>query len=154
MEKTISTLELLSGGSQVLSTKQLAKSLSMNYKVISKMRKEGRFPIKHKLIGTKIVYTISSVAKYLESDEPEQALPIQKKSIEIEPLKRRSSNKAQLPNLSRKMLMLGFMSALKTFNETIEETLLYCERKMQNDSLAENLIKNIELENIKPIKKV
>jgi len=67
----LTQLQVMSGGSLVMTTEQLAKSLSMNPKVISRMRREGRFPIAHKSIGSKIVYSIVSVAHYLLSDEPE-----------------------------------------------------------------------------------
>ena len=69
MGKLISTLELLAGGSQVMSIAQLVKCLSMNPKLMSRMRQEGRFPILHQTSGSKIAYYIMAAASYLTSDE-------------------------------------------------------------------------------------
>lgn len=132
-------LQLMSGGSLVMSTDQLAKSLSMNPKVISRMRQEGRFPIAHKSIGSKIVYSIVSVANYLLSDEPEpqvQAIVPTK----IEPPKRRASSaKAPLPDLSRKMLMRAFVSTLEVQQSNIEFLLLFFKRKAMAEDLSSAL---------------
>ena len=156
MEKLLSTLELLSGGSQVMSTDQLAKCLSMNPKVISRMRQEGRFPIPHKTIGTKIAYSILAVAKYLFSDELEQKTePPPKKTKAITPEKRRvTSKKALMPDLSRKMLMQGFLSALEQQKERIESTMLFFDRKIKFEDLRnelkneKKLLKNSNFEKI------
>lgn len=122
-----------------MSTDQLAKSLSMNPKVISRMRQEGRFPIAHKSIGSKIVYSIVSVANYLLSDEPEpqvQAIVPTK----IEPPKRRASSaKAPLPDLSRKMLMRAFVSTLEVQQSNIEFLLLFFKRKAMAEDLSSAL---------------
>ena len=137
-------LQLMSGGSLVMSTEQLAKSLSMNPKVISRMRQEGRFPIAHKSIGSKIVYSIVSVANYLLSDEPEpqvQAIVPTK----IEPPKRRASSaKAPLPDLSRKMLMRAFVSTLEVQQSNIEFLLLFFKRKAMADDLNRDLSVKVE----------
>lgn len=126
-----------------MSTEQLAKSLSMNPKVISRMRQEGRFPIAHKSIGSKIVYSIVSVANYLLSDEPEpqvQAIVPTK----IEPPKRRASSaKAPLPDLSRKMLMRAFVSTLEVQQSTIEHLLLLFKRKAMAEELNSTLPVNL-----------
>lgn len=74
----IAQLQIFSGGAMVMSTAQLASCLSMNPKVISRMRQEKRFPVKEKMIGTKIVYTLDTVANCLLGEEqiasPQQTL--------------------------------------------------------------------------------
>ena len=118
-----------------MSTEQLAKSLSMNPKVISRMRQEGRFPIAHKSIGSKIVYSIVSVANYLLSDEPEPQVH-STVPAKIEPIKRRvSSAKAPLPDLSRKMLMRSFVSTLEVQQSNIELLLLFFKSKAMAEDL-------------------
>lgn len=145
-----SHLQAMAGGGLVLTTEQLSRCLSMNPKVISRMRQEGRFPIPHKTIGTKIVYSILAVAKYLTSDEPEQKVePPQPKTQTITPEKRRTaSRKAVLPDLSRKMLMRGFLSALEQQKESIEQLMLFFDRKIQHDDMQASLIKNPEVKKI------
>lgn len=145
-----SHLQAMAGGGLVLTTEQLSRCLSMNPKVISRMRQEGRFPIPHKTIGTKIVYSILAVAMYLTSDEPEQKVePPQPKTQAITPEKRRTaSKKAVLPDLSRKMLMRGFLSALEQQKESIEELMLFFDRKIQHDEMQASLIKNPEVKKI------
>lgn len=142
-----SHLQAMAGGGLVLTTEQLSRCLSMNPKVISRMRQEGRFPIPHKTIGTKIVYSILAVAKYLTSDEPEQKVePPQPKTQTITPEKRRiASKKAVLPDLSRKMLMRGFLSALEQQKESIEKLMLFFDRKIQHDDMQASMIKNPEV---------
>lgn len=142
-----SHLQAMAGGGLVLTTEQLSRCLSMNPKVISRMRQEGRFPIPHKTIGTKIVYSILAVAMYLTSDEPEQKVePPQPKTQTISPEKRRTaSKKAVLPDLSRKMLMRGFLSALEQQKESIEELMLFFDRKIQHDDMQASLIKKPEI---------
>lgn len=142
-----SHLQAMAGGGLVLTTEQLSRCLSMNPKVISRMRQEGRFPIPHKTIGTKIVYSILAVAKYLTSDEPEQKVePPQPKTQTITPEKRRTaSKKAVLPDLSRKMLMRGFLSALEQQKESIEELMLFFDRKIRHDDMQASMIKNPEV---------
>ena len=131
----LTQLQVMSGGSLVMTTEQLAKSLSMNPKVISRMRQEGRFPIAHKSIGSKIVYSIMSVANYLLSDEPEQQFQTSAPP-RIEPTKRRtSSTRAPLPDLSRKMLMRAFVSTLEAQQSNIEQLILLFKRK----TVAEDL---------------
>jgi hypothetical protein len=142
-----SHLQAMAGGGLVLTTEQLSRCLSMNPKVISRMRQEGRFPIPHKTIGTKIVYSILAVAMYLTSDEPEQKVePPQPKTQTISPEKRRTaSKKAVLPDLSRKMLMRGFLSALEQQKESIEELMLFFDRKIQHDDMQASLIEKPEI---------
>lgn len=131
----LTQLQVMSGGSLVMTTEQLAKSLSMNPKVISRMRQEGRFPIAHKSIGSKIVYSIVSVANYLLSDEPEPQAQTSTPT-KIEPPKRRASSaKAPLPDLSRKMMMRAFVSTLEAQQSNIELLL----RLFQRKALAEDL---------------
>lgn len=142
-----SHLQAMAGGGLVLTTEQLSRCLSMNPKVISRMRQEGRFPIPHKTIGTKIVYSILAVAMYLTSDEPEQKVePPQPKTQTISPEKRRTaSKKAVLPDLSRKVLMRGFLSALEQQKESIEELMLFFDRKIQHDDMQASLSKKPEI---------
>ena len=129
----LAQLKVMSGGSLVMSTEQLAQSLSMNPKVISRMRQEGRFPIAHKLIGSKIVYPIVSVANYLLSDEPEPQVQVVVQQ-KIEPPKRRASNnRAPLPDLSRKMLMRALVSTLETQQSNIELLITSFKRKLMAD---------------------
>lgn len=140
------TLEALSGGSQVLTTKQVATVVNMNHKVISRMRSEGRFPIRHKKIGEKkIVYPIAFVVDYLMSDEPEVSAP-KKAPIKVEPEKRRATNKAVFPDLSRKVLLRGLVSFLENQRGNIEESLLYLTKKMRHDELQDDLKKKPETE--------
>jgi hypothetical protein len=135
-------LQLMSGGSLVMSTEQLAKSLSMNPKVISRMRQEGRFPIAHKSIGSKIVYSIVSVANYLLSDEPEPQVQVIVPT-KIEPPKRRASSaKAPLPDLSRKMLMRAFVSTLEVQQSSTEFMLLFFKRKTMAEDMNRSLVVN------------
>ncbi len=123
----------------VMTTEQLAKSLAMNPKVISRMRQEGRFPIAHKSIGSKIVYSIVSVASYLLSDEPEP--PTQTGSTtKIAPAKRRvASAKAPLPDLSRKMLMRAFVSTLEAQQSNIDQLVKFFKRKEMTEELQSTL---------------
>jgi hypothetical protein len=138
----LTQLQIMSGGSLVMTTEQLAKSLSMNPKVISRMRQEGRFPIAHKSIGSKIVYSNVSVAKYLMSDEPEQQDQTSAPT-KIEPPKRRASSaKAPLPDLSRKMLMRAFVSTLEAQQSNIENLLRLFQWKAMADDLERALPMN------------
>jgi hypothetical protein len=135
----------MSGGSLVMTTEQLAKSLSMNPKVISRMRQEGRFPIAHKSIGSKIVYSIVSVANYLLSDEPEPKVQTGTPT-KIEPPKRRASSaKAPLPDLSRKMLMRAFVSTLEAQQSNIELLVLFFKRKAMAEDFGCSLKVNSEI---------
>lgn len=131
----IAQLQLVAGGSLVISTDQLARSLSMNTKVISRMRQEGRFPIAHKAIVSKIVYPIISVAGYLlnESLEPEKPVA---RVVKVEPAKRRvKSAQAPIPDLSRKMLRIAFLSTLEAQQDKISEVLLLFKRQTEAEEL-------------------
>lgn len=122
-----------------MSTEQLAKSLSMNPKVISRMRQEGRFPIVHKSIGSKIVYSIVTVANYLLSDEPEPQVQVIVPT-KIEPPKRRASSaKAPLPDLSRKMLLRAFASTLEVQQSNIERVLWVLKTKSMAEGMGSTL---------------
>jgi len=67
----------------------------------------------------------------------------------ITPEKRRTaSRKAVLPDLSRKMLMRGFLSALEQQKESIEQLMLFFDRKIQHDDMQACLIKNPEVKKI------
>lgn len=135
----LAQLQAMSGGSMVMTTEQLAKSLAMNPKVISRMRQEGRFPIAHKSIGSKIVYSIASVAKYLLSDEPEPP-PQTGQTTKIAPAKRRVANtKAPLPDLSRKMLMRAFVSTLEAQQSNIDQLVKFFKRKEMAEELQSTL---------------
>lgn len=135
-------LKILSGGSVVMSTEQLARSLSMNPKVISRMRQEGRFPIAHKSIGSKIVYPIVTVASYLLNDSPDRRLE-NPYPVNIEP-KRRKANRANpsVPDLSRKMLRTAFVSTLEAQQNNIAGLLLLFEKKALAKEMGETLMVN------------
>lgn len=124
----------------VMSTGQLAKCLSMNPKVISRMRLEDRFPIKAKLIGTKIVYPLGAIAEYLCSDEPEPTVDVVVSSNRIAPTKRRlSSRHSPVPDLSRKMLSRGFVSNLESQIEAMEGWVTFFSRKLESEHMHASL---------------
>jgi len=138
----LTQLQVMSGGSLVMSTEQLAKSLSMNPKVISRMRQEGRFPIVHKSIGSKIVYSIVTVANYLWSNEPEPQVQVIVPT-KIEPQKRRANSaKAPLPDLSRKMLLRAFTSTLEVQQSNIERLLWVLNTKSMAEDMNSSLVVN------------
>ena len=120
-----------------MSTAQLAKCLSMNPKVISRMRQEKRFPINEKVIGKKIVYTLDAVANYLLDDVPEivpQQTPVKTK---VEPEKRRATYKqAPIQDLSQKMLRMAFVSNLENQINAMEEVAIFFRGKMASDELG------------------
>lgn len=140
-------LRVMSGGSLVLTTEQLSRCLSMNPKVISRMRQERRFPIPHKTIGAKIVYPIVAVAKYLAGEEPEPKVEAQAaKRQDIAPKTRRAvSKKAAMPDLSRKMLLRGFVSALEQQKESMDRLFLFLGTKISHDDMQETLPRRPEV---------
>ena len=104
------------------------------------MRNEKRFPINHKLIGTKIVYPILNVAKYLSEDDSGQQtqsnIDVKK---DVSPEKRRQQNKAKLPDLSRKMMMLGLVNALDSFIETMEIAKQFIVKTIEKEKMNSEL---------------
>ena len=135
VDALIAQLQVFAGGAFVMSTAQLANCLSMNPKVISKMRQERRFPIKEKLIGTKIVYTLDAVANYLLEDGPEPKLQQTQVKKNIAPEKKRASNKqAPIQDLSRKMLRMAFVSSLENQIRDMEEITIFFRRKMASEN--------------------
>ena len=144
LEDVQNHLKALSGGGLVLTTEQLARCLSMNPKVISRMRKESRFPIPHKTIGTrKVVYPINAVAKYLTSDD--QRVEVEHASTQmIETVQLRkvhTTRKAKLPDLSKQMLMRGFLSALTNQQEALTSLVQQVQRRIDYDALQADLPK-------------
>ena len=142
LEDVQNHLKALSGGGLVLTTEQLARCLSMNPKVISRMRKESRFPIPHKTIGTrKVVYPIGAVVKYLTSDE--QGIVAGHTSAQVTEAvpqrKVRAPQKAKLPDLSKQMLMRGFLSALKSQQEALQNLVLQVQRRVDYDALQADM---------------
>jgi hypothetical protein len=135
-------LQTMAGGAVVLSTEQLSRCLSMNPKVISRMRQEGRFPIPHKTIGArKIIYPIGMVADYLLETQP--VTEVKRTSISVHqdetPKRRATVRKAMLPDLSRQMLLRGFWEAVvqqKQLLAGIETTL---QRRLAYDDLSSSL---------------
>ncbi len=124
----------------VMSTVQLAKCLGMNHKVISRMRQEQRFPIKEKLVGSKIVYSLETIDRYLEEDEISSQVKYPKIVAKIEPPKRRAlTKKAPVPDLSRKMLMRGFISNLESQIKSMEAVANFFTRKLEKDELELSL---------------
>ena len=141
-EVLLSQLQIMAGGGLVLTTSQLAKSLAMNPKVISRMRQEGRFPIPHKLIGTKIVYPLGAVASYLLSVEPEKVAAQQPQS-KISPERRRVSNvHALVPDMSRKMLSRALVSALEAQQQQINSLVMFFSAKIRAEQLDAELVVN------------
>ena len=142
LEDVQNHLKALSGGGLVLTTEQLARCLSMNPKVISRMRKESRFPIPHKTIGTrKVVYPIGAVVKYLTSDEQGvEAGHTSTQVTEAVPQRKvRTPQKANLPDLSKQMLMRGFLSALKSQQEALQNLVLQVQRRVDYDALQADI---------------
>ena len=132
----IAQLQVFSGGAFVMSTAQLAKCLAMNPKVISKMRQERRFPIKEKLIGTKIVYTLDAIANYLLDDSLEPVLQQTPAKTKFTPEKKRAINKqVPIPDLSRKMLRMAFVSNLENQIKILEEITIFFRVKMASENL-------------------
>ncbi len=124
----------------VMSTTQLAKCHGMNHKVISRMRQEHRLSIKEKLVSSKIVYPLETVAKYFQDDEPESQPRKPLTVAKIDPPKRHANtNKAALPDLSRKMLMLGFASNLESQIKSMEDVAHFFTRKLAKDELEPSL---------------
>lgn len=147
-EELVAQLQVMSGGGLVMSTDQLARALSMNAKVISRLRQAGRFPIPHKLIGSKIVYSLVAVANYLLSDDPEPQAQ-SPSSTRIEPTKSRASKaRAPLPDLSRKMLMRGFAKTLELQQSSIEQLLLVLQKKIMADDLQSTLPVNSNVKRV------
>lgn len=134
-EQLIGQLQIMAGGSLVMSTEQLAHCLSMNSKVISRMRVEGRFPIPHKLVGSKIVYSLHSIAAYLLSDQTEVTSPPPPQQ-KVEPEKRRSaSKKAVIPDLSRMMLMRAFMANFELQRRNLDDLIGFFRSKVSAEEL-------------------
>ena len=124
----------------VMSTGQLAQCLSMNPKVISRMRQENRFPIKAKEIGSKIVYPLDAIARYLCDDAPEPNIKVAPSTTKIEPARRRSiSRHAPIPDLSRKMLTRALVSNFESQIRAMEHLVVFFNRKLANDELQETL---------------
>lgn len=124
----------------VMSTGQLARCLSMNPKVISRMRQENRFPIKAKEIGSKIVYPLDTIARYLCDEEPEPAFQVAPIATKIEPPRRRSARRqAPIPDLSRKMLTRAFVSNFESHIRAMEHLVTFFNRKLASDDLQASL---------------
>ena len=124
----------------VMSTVQLAGCLSMNPKVISRMRQERRFPIKEKLIGAKIVYTLDAVANYLLGEDPVSLTQQTEAKTRITPEKKRASrNQAPVQDLSRKMLRLAVVSTLENQIKAMEEMAVFLTRKTASEDLEKAL---------------
>lgn len=135
----IAQLQIFSGGAMVMSTAQLASCLSMNPKVISRMRQEKRFPIREKMIGAKIVYTLDTVASYLlgedEFSPPQQTYA----KPQVHPEKKRATRQAPVQDLSLKMLRLAFVSNLENQIKAMEQIAVFFTRKVASDDLEEAL---------------
>lgn len=132
----ITQLQIFSGGAMVMSTAQLATCLAMNPKVISRMRQEGRFPIKEKMIGAKIVYTLDTIAKYLLDDRLESTSQPTQVISKIAPEKKRASTPhAPVQDLSRKMLRLAFVAGLEKQIKQMEYVATFFVRSAAYDQL-------------------
>lgn len=129
----------------VMSTAQLASCLSMNPKVISRMRQEKRFPIKEKMIGAKIVYTLDTVANYLLGED--QVSPSQQAYVKPkeQPEKKRAMRQAPVQDLSLKMLRLAFVSNLENQIKAMEQITVFFTRKMASENLEKALQVSDEL---------
>lgn len=138
-EELVAHLMTMAGGAMVLNTEQLSRCLSMNPKVISRMRKEGRFPIPHKSVGTrKIIYPLGVVADYLlDPNEMTAVNPVAVSQPQTDVLKKRPvSQKAVLPDLSRQMLLRGFLDAVSHQRELLASIELKLQRQLAYEDLA------------------
>lgn len=137
-----------------MSTTQLATCLSMNPKVISRMRQEGRFPIKEKMIGSKIVYTLDTIANYLLDDRPEPISQPTQVRPKIAPEKKRaSSRQAPVQDMSRKMLRLAFVAGLEKQIKQMEYFATFFIRSVAHDQLESILpVRNSGDDYLRPVK--
>ena len=137
----------------VMSTTQLASCLSMNPKVISRMRQEKRFPIKEKMIGAKIVYSLNTVASYLLGEDQVSLSQQPYVKPRIQPEKKRATKQAPVQDLSLKMLRLAFVSNLENHVKVMEQIAVFLRRKVASDDLEEALpIRNGERSSFRPVK--
>lgn len=141
-EELVAHLQTMAGGAVVLTTEQLSRCLSMNPKVISRMRREGRFPIPHKTVGArKIIYPIGMVADYLAESQPVTEVKPTRNSVHAhETPKRRSIvQKAMLPDLSRQMLLRGFLEAVVQQKELLAGLETTLQRQLAYEELSGSL---------------
>lgn len=127
----------------MLSTEQLSRCLSMNPKVISRMRQEGRFPIPHKTVGArKIIYPIGMVADYLAGSQPVNEAKTTRVAIQQhdKPKQKSIAQKAMLPDLSRQMLLRGFLEAVVQQKQLLVEIEVTLQRQLAYDDLSSSLL--------------
>ena len=135
-----------------MSTAQLASCLSMNPKVISRMRQEKRFPIKEKMIGAKIVYTLDTVASYLLGEDQVSSPQQTYVKPKIHPDKKRAIRQAHVQDLSLKMLRLAFVSNLENQIKAMEQMAVFITRKIVSDDLEEALPIREDRKTTRPVK--
>lgn len=143
-EELVAHLMTMAGGAMVLNTEQLSRCLSMNPKVVSRMRKEGRFPIPHKSVGArKIIYPLGVVADYLlDPNEMTAVNPVTVSQPQTDVLKRKPvGRKAVLPDLSRQMLLRGFSEAVSHQRELLASIEVKLQRQLAYEDLATALPK-------------
>jgi hypothetical protein len=99
----------------------------MNPKVISRMRQEGRFPIPHKTVGArKIIYPLGVVVDYLLESPPSQGDVTRRKP---------SGKRASLPDLSRQMLLRGFLEAVSNQMQLLTGIEITLQRQLAYEDL-------------------
>jgi hypothetical protein len=137
-DELVAHLQTMSGGAVVLTTEQLSRCLSMNPKVISRMRQEGRFPIPHKTVGArKIIYPLGVVVDYLLESPPSSAINSGAVTQPQGDVTRRkpSGKRASLPDLSRQMLLRGFLEAVSNQMQLLTGIEITLQRQLAYEDL-------------------
>lgn len=148
-EELVTHLQTMAGGAVVLNTEQLSRCLSMNPKVISRMRQDGSFPIPHKTVGArKIIYPIGVVADFLSESQPVTTVsPAVKLEVEKNvPRRTPASQKAVLPDLSRQMLLRGFLEAVASQKRLLAEIELRLRQQLAYEDLGATLPTNVSID--------
>lgn len=126
-EHLIEHLKSLTGGSLLISPKQLEKVVGTTAKQQSKLREEGKFPIPHINMGRNVLYSIYAVADFLLTGEVKEKQTTEKKSepiavsqeINSSAPKKKIVRHSAPQDLSQLILIRSFISSLNAQRENI-----------------------------------
>ena len=126
-EHLLEHLKSLTGGSLLITPKQLEKVIGTTAKQQSKLREEGRFPIPHINMGRNVLYSIYAVADVLLTGETKEKPTAEKKSdpiivsqeVSSPPPKKRATRHSAPQDLSPLILVRSFISSLEAQRENI-----------------------------------
>lgn len=141
-ETLIEYLKTKTGGALVMTPKELALEIRVSEKQQSKLRQENRFPIPHRLSGSKVLYSIFSIADFLTLGQSNDGRQEEAKAVaKTKAASTKPAPRNQPQDLSQRILLGFFASTLHEQRANINQLIEHIETRMKAESLVDDLEK-------------